>query len=105
MSPEEQARKIVSDWLYSSRSGSSKGKELLIKSIAEALSVAVAYEQHEATKELTVYEGITTYLLEALEYSIKQCVASGHISSEPHMVKAREVIAKARGEANNALSN
>lgn len=36
-------------------------------------------------------------LLDALEDAIRQCVASGHIDTEPHMVHARAVIAKARG--------
>lgn len=34
-------------------------------------------------------------LLEALEYCLKQCVASGHVSAEPHIIKARQAIAKA----------
>lgn len=34
-------------------------------------------------------------LLEALEYCLKQCVASGHVSNEPHIIKGRRAIAKA----------
>lgn len=46
---------------------------------------------------LRAYKASNAGLVEALEYCLRQCVASGHIDTEPHMARARAALAAARG--------